>query len=150
MAYIVEVDQSGKIEDSGRTILAFSNDISHAIVIPARVKQAGFKALRNRNKSGNVARLMLFAAGLFLLLKEHLEVLNKVVIDTEYTGHEATIRSFLLRYIWQKIPTFEAKKIVFRQVGKKSTAHKKAKQVRKKRDRGYRKITEDELLRLLE
>jgi len=48
MLYVVEVDQSRKIEQSGPTILAFSDGISHAIVVPSTVKTQALRALRDK------------------------------------------------------------------------------------------------------
>jgi hypothetical protein len=46
----IEVDQSGKIEQTHRdTALAFSNEISYAVLIPARVKWWA----RNKNDRGS-------------------------------------------------------------------------------------------------
>ena len=45
MKHTVEVDQSIKIEQLGDTVLAFSNGISHAIIVPARVKREALSVL---------------------------------------------------------------------------------------------------------
>ncbi len=92
---------------------------------------------------------MLFAAGLALLLQDHLDHLERVVIDIEYEGQEAPIREFLLIYIWRTRPAFEPWRITFKQVGKQSPAHTKANAVRQGKDRGFRKLREDEVLALL-
>ncbi len=92
---------------------------------------------------------MLFAAGLYMLLSDHRADLERVVIDVEYEGQEAPIREFLLIYIWRTHPTFEPWRITFKQVGKQSPAHTKANAVRQGRDRGFRKLREEELLALL-
>lgn len=84
-----------------------------------------------------------------MLLEDHLDILNQVAIDTEYIGHEAQIKSLLLRQIWRKQPSFEADQVVFRRVGKKSPAHIKAERVRRKLDRGFRNVRTVEMLRLL-
>ena len=150
MRHNVEVDQSIKIEDAGDTVLAFANGISHAVVLSARVKRNIFQTLVNRGESREVARLMIFAGGLFLLVEDYLDQINRLVIDTEYTGKEAEIRALLLRHIWRKVPIFDPQRIMFEQVGKKSPAHKKAEAVRKKRDAEYRRISPKELFQLLE
>ena len=93
---------------------------------------------------------MIFAGGLFLLVEDYLDQINRLVIDTEYTGKEAEIRALLLRHIWRKVPIFDPQRIMFEQVGKKSPAHKKAEAVRKKRDAEYRRISPKELFQLLE
>ena len=69
----VEVDQSGKIEDTNvDTVLAFSNRMSYVILIPAKVKRAAFQVLRARRKTSKANTLRLFSVSLFLLLQDHL------------------------------------------------------------------------------
>jgi hypothetical protein len=149
MSHIVEVDQSIKIEQSGATILAFSNGISHAIVIPSDVKTAAYRTLRSQGKSSHIAYLLLFAAGLYILLRDHLDQFEQVIIDVEYDGKDADIKAFLLRFVWKSDPKFEAEKIIFRRVGKKSPADQKARSVRERKDRNYRTVTKDEMLKII-
>jgi len=48
----VEIDQSGKMNNLARdTVLAFSNDVQHAIRIPAAVKRSMVRYLRQKDKS---------------------------------------------------------------------------------------------------
>lgn len=95
MPHIIEVDQSIKIERPGDTVLAFANGISHAIIIPSQVKTEAFRALWKRGKSRKIARIMLFSACIYLLVKDSLPDIQRIIIDEEYTGQEANIRSFL-------------------------------------------------------
>ncbi len=99
MAHRVEIDQSNKVEDSGDTFLAFSNDIAYTIRVPFRVKRVGIDMLRQRGKSKRTATLMLFAACVFLLVEEHLSEIDTIILDNEYSGREADVRSFLFEYI---------------------------------------------------
>lgn len=85
-----------------------------------------------------------------MLLKDHLGQLQRVEIDIEYPGKDADIRASLLRLIWRKVPVFEPEKIVFRRVGRRSPADKKARAVREGKDQEYRTITLEELLGLIE
>jgi len=49
----IEVDQSGKIEQTNKdTVLALSNEISYAVLIPARVKREAINLLRATGKRG--------------------------------------------------------------------------------------------------
>ena len=96
-----------------------------------------------------MAHLLLFAACLYLLLDQHLHQLRKIVIDIEYPGKNVDIKAFLLRYIRRQIPDFEADKITFQLIGKKSPADFKARRVREKRDKRYRKIGSKELIKLI-
>lgn len=146
--HTVEIDQSIKIEDAGDTVIAFSDGFSGAIVIPHRAKQAAIRVLLARSKRRKVYHLV-FAAGVYLLLKGSLDRVEEVVIDTEYAGYAADIKAFLLRRIWEDYPGFRPEQIVVRAVGKRSPAHYKAEAVRKGRDRGYRKVTQRELLEAL-
>jgi hypothetical protein len=104
MPHVVEVDQSNMIEEPGDTYLAFSDGISWTIKVPFKVKQAGFEALRARRKTKKVAKLMLFAACVSLLIEDHLGQLQRITIDNEYAGRGDDVKAFLLRYIGKLIP----------------------------------------------
>lgn len=144
MPYVVEVDQSIKVEQAGATVIAVANGIAHAIVIPSHVKTACFEALRERCKSKQVGQLLLFAACLYLVLEDYLRELDRVLIDIEYFGKDAEIKAFLLRYIRRKVPRFEAEKIAFKNVGRSSPADRKARAVRQGKDRKYRRVKLEE------
>jgi hypothetical protein len=146
MAHIVEVDQSNRVDESGDTYMAFSNGISWAIKVPSRVKQAGLGALRARGKPRRRAEMLLFAACVFLLLEDHLDQLQRIIIDNEYDGHEADIRSFLFEYIKKREPGFEIGRIAVRSIGKKSRAHNLAWSARRGEREVNRILSEAELL----
>ncbi|MBI3942293.1 MAG: hypothetical protein HY326_04710 [Chloroflexi bacterium] len=148
--HVIEVNQSIKIEQSGATILAFSNGISHAILIPQSVKQKALAVLKERGKTKDTARNLLFCACLYLLLKDHLEQIEEVVIDEEYTGNDRSIRSFLLEYIKRDGRYIEPERIVFARIGKGSPADKKARMVRSGKDQEYRVVTLEELLEVVQ
>lgn len=126
----VEVDQSGKIGDTKvPTVLAFANSDSYAIFIPATVKRDALKALRQLGKSGTTLYLELFAIGLYLLLKDHIQKANLVTIDIEYPGHNDKIKERLLHLLQRAGVSLEADQIRFdliHQGGKKPSAHDKA------------------------
>ena len=100
MRHNVQVDQSIKIEQPGNTVLAFSNGISFAVVVSPDIMHEAIRILRARGKSRDVARVLVFAAGVYLLLADFLDSLDLVVVDTEYVGYDALIKAFLLRHIW--------------------------------------------------
>ena len=142
-----EVDQSNKIECSGDTALALSNDKDYTIRIPAREKRAVMAYLtRRRRGSRKFNHLRLFAVALYYLLQE-LPVGEQVTIDTEYTGHEQDIRSMLLNLLWRDDPDFDADRITFWYVGKKSPAHKMALAVYRRKAKADRTLKADDLLR---
>ena len=123
----IEVDQSGKIEQTNKdTALAFSDGISYAVLIPARVKREAINLLRATGKRGKNLYISLFAAALYQLLKDHLDRVDYIAIDMEYEGNEQDVKLVLLNLIWQRCPTYPAANITFRRIGKKSPAHKKA------------------------
>lgn len=146
----VDVDQSGKTSNLAvDTVLAFSNDLNRAILVPAQVKRAIVQVLRARGKSGTRAAIQLFAAGLFLLLKDALNRVDQIVIDVEYTGYDADIRSMLLNWIWRVDPVFEKERLIFRHIGKNSPAHKLAIDVYRGRRDADGRVSEADLLAIL-
>ena len=78
MPHIVEVDQSIKIEQSGPTVLAFSNGIAGAIMIPSDVKTEAIRLLVYRKRTNLEARMIVFAAG-------------QTVLDHRVANHQAKI-----------------------------------------------------------
>ncbi|MBM4467380.1 MAG: hypothetical protein FJ014_17800 [Chloroflexi bacterium] len=146
----IKVDQSGKIERTQRnTALALSNEIQYTVLFLAVEKRKTVTQLRQRGESGKTLYLKIFAAALFLLLEDHLDQLDEVVIDPEYPGKEAQIRELLLNHIWKVAPSFPRVRIVFRQIGKKSPAHRKALAVYRGDVKADRKIKTRDILRLL-
>jgi hypothetical protein len=124
---MVEVDQSIKIGNlSVATVLAFSDHICGTVLIPAEIKRILMMQLRERGKSKIRATVQIFAAALFLLLERAIPKVSSVVIDTEYTGYEPDIEGMLLNHLRKVEPEFGSERLVFRQVGKSSSAHKRA------------------------
>lgn len=118
----IEVDQSGKMGDLRvNTVLAFSNDLSRAILVPAQVKRALVQKLRDQGKSRTRAAIQLFAAGLFLLLN----------------------------CLWQTDPTFEKERLIFHRIGKGSPAHKLAIEVYRGRRKADKQVSVSDLLMIL-
>ena len=146
----VEVDQSGKVEDTRvDTVLAFSNGMNYTILIPAKVKRIVTKQLRGRGKTKRGITLLLFSACLFLLLRDHLEQIERVTIDVEYLGKDADIRGNLLYHVHRHGLMLHKDQIAFRQVGKRSSAHTRALAIYRGEYKPNRRITTDELLELL-
>jgi hypothetical protein len=150
MRTIVEVDQSNKIEQPRKTTIAFSDGVSFAVILPHPVKNEALRYLRNQGKSKDTAQVLIFAAGVFLLLRDYLDRVHRVKIDVEYPGWEGTIKAFLLQHIWRNKPDFEEWRIVFTPVGKGSPAHRKANAVREGKDTVSRTVRVGELIEVLE
>jgi hypothetical protein len=146
----IQVDQSGKIERTQRnTVLALANEMEYAVLFLAVEKRESVTRLRQKGESGKTLYLKLFAAALFLLLEDHVDQLDEVVIDQEYPGKESQIRELLLNHIWKVSPSFSRERIVFGQIGKKSPAHRKALAVYRGQAQADRKIRARDILRLL-
>ncbi len=124
---IIEVDQSIKIGDTrGPTVLALANDVERSLLIPAPVKRACIRALRGRWRSNTVLYCRLFAAALFLLLREHLARASRIVVDVEYPGHERDIKSDLLLFGRRAGLDLDPDSVHFAPIGKCSPAHRVA------------------------
>jgi len=146
----LEVDQSRRIEEPQDTVLAFSNQRQYAILIPAAVKREALARLRRLDKSTKLAVLLIFAAALFLLLRDVADQLTLVVIDEEYPGHEAMLRGRLLQLLRGTTGLWIPKEVVtFDRVGRKSGAHRRAIAISRGREEPDRRVTLNELLEAL-
>jgi hypothetical protein len=114
----VQVDQSGrKIDRTHRkTVFAFSNDTDGAVVIPAKVKKECVKVLRKESWKEQVFVFQIFAAGVFLLLKDHLAQIDNIIVDQEYPRRERDIKGMLLNLIRQVKEDFPKDRLDFRVV----------------------------------
>jgi hypothetical protein len=85
----VEVDQSGKIGNTSEdTVVAFSNDISFAVLIPRKAKQDYVKRLRAKGVSLEMIYFRLFSVALYFLLRRHVKPTTYILVDIEYPGRE--------------------------------------------------------------
>jgi hypothetical protein len=124
MSHVVEVDQSGKVEDTKEdTVLAFANGMKFSVLIPATVKRDCVRILRQRGLSPKVFYLQLFVVGLFFLLKDHIAHLSHTIIDREYLGKDKDIRLYLMNLLKRARYTVDAEQFHFGHIGKGSTAH---------------------------
>src|SRR6187431_1685468 len=102
MAYTVEVDQSGKIEDTSRdTALALTNGIRFSILVPSKVKRECLIALRSNGLSGQRLYLQLFATALFFMLRDYINELLVTTVDIEYVGREDHIKQHLYNLLYR-------------------------------------------------
>jgi hypothetical protein len=150
----IEIDQSNKVEQTNKdTILAFSDGQSGAVIIPAGVKRRAFKLLKGKGKTPKIAGLIVFAAGLILLLRDYIRQgdnqRERIIIDTEYTGQDATIRGMMIQNAYKLGLTLEAERLVFYPIGKKSNAHKIAWGIQRGQDFPAYIVTLQDLEKLL-
>jgi hypothetical protein len=150
----IEVDQSNKVERTERdTVLAFSNCYQRTILIPARVKREAIAHLKAKKPRMRYAYLQIFAAGVFILLYPYLASIIKnrqrIIIDTEYPGHDDKIKSTLFRCINRSGFNLPKERISFMQVGKRSPAHYAALRVSRRQVMPDYCVNLEELLELL-
>jgi len=150
MTHVVAIDQSGRTDETNRdTALAFANGISHSILIRSVTKQHCLVALRNRYKTPHQFYLKLFVVALFILLRDHIKNINTIVIDIEYDGQSGPIRGMLLNYLRQIVPDYPKEAIIFRSIGKHSSAHYKALGTYLGKQKPDYVVSEEELMKLL-
>lgn len=149
MSHAVEVDQSNRTDESGDTYLALSDGISRSIKVPSKVKQTGMEALLQRGKTSTTAKWMLFAACIFLLIKDEIDQLQRISVDNAFDQHQADVKNQLLRHIWTIRPSFDPWSVEVISIGKDSPAHDVAYSSRK-RGEADKTVTAEELLELVD
>jgi hypothetical protein len=97
-------------------VLALSNGTRYSILIPAQVKRACLTELRRRGRGGKSLYWLLFATALYLLLKDHIRKLSRVMIDIEYEGHSASIKEHLLNLLRRAQVEVESERIFFERI----------------------------------
>ncbi len=145
----VHVDQSGKIEQTNfPSVIAGSNEEQRALLIPAQAKREILERLKRRGHESKAAVLMIFAAGLALLLRDWQQA-SIILIDDEYTGQQPAIKSRLLLYLERSKAAVSPDVIRFGRVGKSSPAHRLAIAVHRGRRAPDHIVTTGELWALL-
>jgi hypothetical protein len=146
----LEVDQSVKMEQSGDTTLAYSNDEQRVILIPAGVKREVLHCLRRQGRRDKAAILLMFTAGLFLLLRDVVERAALVIIDQEYEGNEGMIKNRLLQMLWADQVNISPNSFAFGNVGRQSQAHQLAIMTNRGQRLPDHRVTLAEMLAVLE
>jgi hypothetical protein len=150
LAVIVEIDQSGKLEqlDTG-TAVAFSNGKAEAIWIPVAVKRSLVLRLR-KTLIPSVDLWAVFFAMVIHLLIDRLPPDVVLVIDEEYTGKDKIIAETLSKLLAKKYGNRWRGSIRFSQIGKHSRAHKLSWGIHRMKNRQrMRIIKEEEIFDLL-
>lgn len=148
----VEIDQSGKIEQlNTSTTVGASNDVKLAVKINAVNKQKLLYKLRKTLIPRNDLYPIIFSIMIFYLLLKINKLSGRIIIDEEYTGKEKIIEDTI-----KKLFKISSKKlnnnIIFKRIGKHSTAHDVAWATHskiKKNKYKFFKITEAEILKYL-
>lgn len=125
-AMTYQIDQSGKVEDTAKdTVLAYSNEIQHSVLIPRKVKRQLQEAFRRCG----FTRLFIyssFSAGVFYLIKD-LKVVTHIVIDIEYPGKETVITQLVSNIL--KASNKPQHQLSFERIGNRPRVHYAAKNV---------------------
>lgn len=123
----IEVDQSGKVEDTkvNTAIGAANKKVKRSLRFPAREKRKLQKILRELDKE-SMFPYRVFAALIFLAIRDDLSSINEIVIDVEYMGKEAQIKLYLARHIRKIKPKVNMPYITFKHIGRNSPAHEVA------------------------
>lgn len=117
----VEVDQSGRIEETQRdTIIAIAND---AYAISLRIRRQDKRIIQSIFKERGKPKMFaicMFGKTVSYLLNQSSQHIQVVTIDIEYPGHEKTIKDIILQDTSKKLD------VRFARIGKNSPAHTKA------------------------
>jgi hypothetical protein len=120
-----------------------------SIRMAAREKRRCLHSLRRQRRSKRertTLYILVFATLLYLLLEAYIEHLDEVVVDTEFPGHEGTIKVHVLNLFWRKGIEVDPDLITFRQIGKDSPAHHLAISVFRGKPHPDREITSHDVL----
>ncbi|KKQ86638.1 MAG: hypothetical protein UT11_C0065G0006 [Berkelbacteria bacterium GW2011_GWA2_38_9] len=119
----IEIDQSGKIEETSKlTVIAFSNHVQRSIMIKSKEKRKLQSEFRKIGKPRAFV-YQTFNVMIFVLIKDYLKNIDKIIIDREYTGKETNIRFQLVSLFTKYQIKIDPKIIDFGQIGRKAKAH---------------------------
>lgn len=145
----IEIDQSGKIEDTAKpTVIAFSNNKKGSIIFSANDKRYLQKIFREAKKPKQFA-VQTFSTLIYLLLEKNKLSTERIYIDEEYTGKNNLIRSIIIQLsLKRKKLKIDKEQIYFSQIGKTSNAHEVA-YVALRKNKADNKIKIKEVLNLI-
>jgi hypothetical protein len=148
MPNVVEVDQSGRIEEFGRdTVVAVSNGFTYTIRLTAAVKGELRGVLAERGVRKKLIPLRIFVATIILAILEYKDSLTFLMIDQEYTGYDNELRTLVVDRMRAIGTRFERDSVWVTAIGKKSPAHRAAIKVMRKQANPNRTAKFDDLLR---
>ena len=141
---------SGRVEETTRpTALAMANGINFSIRISARQKRELIQKLKKQKPylSKATIHVLVFSTLLFLLLKDHIEKLEVAIVDPEYEGHEASIKTRVLTLLRRQGLKVDKSQLAFQRVTKKSPSHSLAYRVFKRMSPADKVVTAEDVLR---
>lgn len=118
---LFQIDQSGKIEHTNKdTVMGMSNGKTRTVKIAARNKRLLQERCRIRDQ-GRVYMYRSFAALIFLLIKEDLNLITDLIIDVEYPGQNKVIKDILLEFL--RTEKLNEPEITFLRIGSTPAVH---------------------------
>lgn len=123
--YTAEVDLIGRIDSvTQSTVLSISAGLSVSLIISSSDKMEVIQRIRDSRPKWGATRIhvLLYTDLLYLLLKNHIEKLDFVTIDKEYSGYESIIKARLLDLLRKDGKYITKDKIRFRRIEKTSPA----------------------------
>lgn len=143
---VVEIDQSGRVEDlTMNTTVAYSNGHHKVIFVSAGIKRNVVRILKSDPSISVDYAPFFFALLVFLLLKEG--ELHSVLIDEEYSKKDDFIAEALRSFFEKK--AVSCPQIRFGRIGKRSNAHALALKAHRTRGRGAVKMNLGGILKYL-
>jgi hypothetical protein len=137
----IEVDQSGKIEETAkRTVIGDS--LGNTVVVRSADKRSIQELYR---LSGQPRKFVihLFSVLLSILIAKSFTLTKTYIIDTEYPGKEDEISLLVCEFCAKNGVILSSSQLQFRRIGKSSEAHKTShKKFTSKYLRDYLSITE--------
>ncbi len=119
----IEIDQSGKIEDTNRpTVITFSNSKNRSIIISSKDKKY-LQRLFRKASTPQLFYYKTFAVLILYLIKDQLKSIDQIIIDQEYIGHDRLIKRLIIELTKKHNLKLDPSIIHFKQIGKKSRAH---------------------------
>lgn len=125
------IDQSPRIEDwTDHSVIAFSNSQNNAVIITSQLKREAKALLEARRVHKKSIKWILFAAGIYLAIKDHTKHITHITIDADFDRKTNTqiatwVMQKLTRY-WreQKLsPRFAVDAFSFESIKRKNYAH---------------------------
>ena len=130
----IYIDQSGKIEETAKpTAMAFTNSKTRSALLPAKAKRRLQDQFRKIGEP-KLFVVFIFAALIYILIREDARQTTEIVIDTEYPGKDTIIRKLLLQMLSER-KSVDRPSVSFHQIGRSSMSHRIALTVH----RGFKK-----------
>lgn len=146
----IEIDTGSRLDQSGDTTFALSDDIQRAILLKQTVRDECLNTLTGRRLS---KELRVFAACVYRLVEDYLDQLDELKIDKEYPGHEGEVKRYLVNIIRTHhdiyATQFDEEKIKISSITKRSRAHKVAWRALHKERKADRTLQTNDILSLL-